>query len=840
MNDGYLNSYWTDQLDEAEYFANQMGENNAKILQSTLSFKNPFVIDVKGRDNNQIRYLGEGLDETSQKLIALDNQFDSTIKNIKSILSSLNLDSYFGEINSTGAYFGVNDSNGELKFYYTLDELIENVGINSDKTDKELKELVSNCNSYVQIAIELATNMDKIFMDSSNPYFEGTTDQIREAITLLEKYDGIIFKNIKDASESGLSNHYLPFSENQISNLVDLQQGGHANVNKINGSTTKNEISELIYLDSQIELITQKIKKLSDAIEQLPKIQIELDNQIDSEGNILDENLAKQINQIKLVFDNLNVGQITSVLETLKKFKISDNASSNLQKLANALLNFKSNLNNFSNESKEVLYLLESLVSQAENLKNFSKGLNNAFSEIKGNANSSNGNNKPKELTVEEKEEQRVKDIAKAYDDLSSNLQRYYALKNKELKGTLAKTNKLDERTELIELSSSVQNAVSGQGEYANATGKAAIAQAEFNKKLQEYAELSGENFKESIFSKLIKLSSAEGKTPEYYSQLEEIEEKIKTLLAFLPIDFTNTSEIQQLKEAQTEIEKLIKPLSGKQFNAVSIAQVEDLSTKISKLLSKNSAMPKALKEQLINLRQSLNGINNQVDLSKAIDEFKTLEAQIEKTGKTGISMGEKIKRKFKDLFAYAATDVSIQDGIQMAKQAYQYVAEIDKQIIELEKVTEASNSRVAQSFDNSTASAKELGSTISDVISATADWSRLGYNIDQSEKLAEVATIYKNVGDGIDMDSANESLISTLQGFQMEAEDAIEIVDKFNEVANNFPTSSSGIGIALQRSAASFNAANTDLSQSIALIVGSNSVLQDEEKVGVKYCQHA
>ena len=89
-------------------------------------------------------------------------------------------------------------------------------------------------------------------------------------------------------------------------------------------------------------------------------------------------------------------------------------------------------------------------------------------------------------------------------------------------------------------------------------------------------------------------------------------------------------------------------------------------------------------------------------------------------------------------------------------------------------------------------------------------------------------------------MDSANESLISTLQGFQMEAEDAIEIVDKFNEVANNFPTSSSGIGIALQRSAASFNAANTDLSQSIALIVGSNSVLQDEEKVGVKYCQHA
>lgn len=739
---------------------------------------------------------------------------------------------------------------------------IEDLKVDMTQLQTETNETENNAQELYVILDKIAKILSEI-SSSGGFKFEGLEQIIFSLSAIGEKIQIIHDKSentstlpLSEDKNSVLSSDNNPSStsvDSEVSDLSKLDNKLNETTDKVNNKTAAferegqtvtgvvdREVSDLVSLDGQIELIIQDIKKLSDAIEQLPKIQIELDNQIDSEGNILDENLVKQFDQIKLVFDNLNVGQITSVLETLKKFKISDKASSNLQKLANALLNFKSNLNNFSNESKEVLYLLESLVSQAENLKNFSKGLNNAFSEIKRNASSSNGNNKPKELTAEEKEEQRVKDIAKAYDDLSSNLQRYYALKNKELKGTLAKTNKLDERTELIELSSSVQNAVSGQGEYANATGKAAIAQAEFNKKLQEYAELSGENFKEGIFSKLIKLSSAEGKTPEYYSQLEEIEEKIKTLLAFLPIDFTNTSEIQQLKEAQTEIEKLIKPLSGKQFNAVSIAQVEDLSTKISKLLSKNSAMPKALKEQLINLRQSLNGINNQVDLSKAIDEFKTLEAQIEKTGKTGISMGDKIKRKFKDLFAYAATYVSIQDGIQMAKQAYQYVAEIDKQMIELEKVTEASNSRVAQSFDNSTASAKELGSTISDVISATADWSRLGYNIDQSEKLAEVATIYKNVGDGIDMDSANESLISTLQGFQMEAEDAIEIVDKFNEVANNFPTSSSGIGIALQRSAASFNAANTDLSQSIALIVGSNSVLQDEEKVGVKYCQRA
>ena len=51
------------------------------------------------------------------------------------------------------------------------------------------------------------------------------------------------------------------------------------------------------------------------------------------------------------------------------------------------------------------------------------------------------------------------------------------------------------------------------------------------------------------------------------------------------------------------------------------------------------------------------------------------------------------------------------------------------------------------------------------------------------SEELAKVALIYKNVGDGIDISTANESLISTLKGFNLEAKDAMHIIDVFNEV---------------------------------------------------------
>ena len=74
---------------------------------------------------------------------------------------------------------------------------------------------------------------------------------------------------------------------------------------------------------------------------------------------------------------------------------------------------------------------------------------------------------------------------------------------------------------------------------------------------------------------------------------------------------------------------------------------------------------------------------------------------------------------------------------------------------------------------------------------------------------------------------------MSTLRGYELEAKDALSIVDKINEVANTQPIDSGGLGEALQRSAASFRAANTSLSESIALITASNSVVQDPKRVG-------
>ncbi len=190
----------------------------------------------------------------------------------------------------------------------------------------------------------------------------------------------------------------------------------------------------------------------------------------------------------------------------------------------------------------------------------------------------------------------------------------------------------------------------------------------------------------------------------------------------------------------------------------------------------------------------------------------------------------------FKGIQSMVRIYLSPSDFIRYFRQGFDAVKEIDTAMTELKKVSDASPQAITAYFGDAVASAKELGSSVNEMIGATADWQRMGYNLPDSRELGEVAILYKNVGDGIDVDTANESLVSTMQGFQLQAKDAMSVIDAFNEVSNNYAISSAGIGEALKRSAAAFNAANTDLNQSIALITAGNEIVQSPEKVGTMW----
>ena len=294
--------------------------------------------------------------------------------------------------------------------------------------------------------------------------------------------------------------------------------------------------------------------------------------------------------------------------------------------------------------------------------------------------------------------------------------------------------------------------------------------------------------------------------------------------------------DIQNLDKYEKKIKDTIATVtnmsaSEKGYNFVSGQKELD---KIHKLLAENSKMSSEAKTKIKAYYREIESGNPTMSLDKIHAEImKIYNAEVE-ASRAGRSLKDIFQTsRLHQMVAQVAGMFSFYDLINLGRQFASTVTDINTQITELAKVSEQSSKQIYADFDSYADIAKEVRGTISDTISATADWSKNGYSIPDAKQLAEVSQLYKNVGDGINIDEANESLISTLKGFQLEADQAEHIVDVYNEVSNNEAISSAGIGDALQRSAASFNAANTSLEKSVSLVTATNSVLQNPEKVG-------
>ena len=81
------------------------------------------------------------------------------------------------------------------------------------------------------------------------------------------------------------------------------------------------------------------------------------------------------------------------------------------------------------------------------------------------------------------------------------------------------------------------------------------------------------------------------------------------------------------------------------------------------------------------------------------------------------------------------------------------------------------------------------------------------------------------------DIDSATDALISMSQAYQ--DFEKIDIVDKMNNIGNQYSISTDGIATALQDSASSLTTAGNSLDEAIALITAGNAIVQDPASVG-------
>lgn len=346
-----------------------------------------------------------------------------------------------------------------------------------------------------------------------------------------------------------------------------------------------------------------------------------------------------------------------------------------------------------------------------------------------------------------------------------------------------------------------------------------------------------------------------------FYGKLQEKDSKLKTLLDTVdkssdPVsaakewaqnnlnvspDKINSVKdaINQLhlayREATQEAKDFNKEVSReKSINKASM-EVANLKSTIHDYIAEHKKLEGTnVGKSLYELLEALNQSDAPEKIGELKKKYAELRAESKKLGlesKNLLDVFEKLFGQHLSTMITMAALHQMQNGLRVV---YQNVVEIDTAMTELRKVTNETDSAYAKFMENAADRAQRVGATMSDTITATADFARLGYSLEDASSISDAALIYKNVGDGIsDISAASESLISTMQAFNVEAKNSMKIVDEFNEAGNNFAISSAGVGEALQRSGAALASANNTMEQSIALATTMNRVVQNPEIVG-------
>lgn len=290
------------------------------------------------------------------------------------------------------------------------------------------------------------------------------------------------------------------------------------------------------------------------------------------------------------------------------------------------------------------------------------------------------------------------------------------------------------------------------------------------------------------------------------------------------------TNGVKRTQNALTEL--------GNQQKWIDSTNLQGLQGKLEDWLGKNTKNSdyrsgvKSLSDELNSYINS--GGTTEESVKRISSAFKELDVQATAAGAKGKSVGQTFKDAFSNVVSYFSAYNLINYGIQGLKSMAQEVLKVDTAMTELRKVTNETGKSYSEFQRNAAGKAKEIGATVSDYITSTADFARLGYDFKQSQSLAKVASIYNVVGDDVGgIDNATSHIISTMKAFNVQADDSISIVDKLNEVSNNYAISSGGIGEALARSASSLSTGRNDIDQSIAMITAANEIMQNPEKVG-------
>ena len=703
---------------------------------------------------------------------------------------------------------------------------LEPLNISLDLGFNKLKNL--DFTNNVKEIKDFVSSLNKLKISEQGSKFIGHTQNLSNSLTELQhslaKLTGETGLNQLTTLTTNINN--ANFDNASLSQTVENYEKLQNTIAKLTPSDSASGVNLKVNdetISSQLEKLLTQAKELLTTLEKIGTLNVNLNNSANVSTNGFSETqvselLSKATQQKRFIAQTYNTKSMKSNLESI---------TSKYSQLGENSVDF-SKLTSLTQKVEQATALTTKVKKETTNIiTTVEKGIDSVEKFNKVNDRMTNLLSHTKEL-----------------DDLNKEITNEFSKQNKELDKQLLK-----QQTQQQALQRQVEyqtKKVFGEG------GELSYNQTKLGNMTEQLTKVKIRSpIKEDVNSAndlLLKIEALQGKLSE-----------LSTTKIDNNFDFTDSKNIKKIEEfagkikeyhtVVTDINKIQREaslLSNQTSTKVATRQSEvnlnNLKSQLSDYLNKNTKLfqNEDFAKRAIELSDNILRVSPEslTESGKSVTELRRQVSDFKKdvagAGLEVDDFGKKLTKAFTNHIGQAIVLGGINLVRQSLREMVANVKELDNAMVELKKVTDETDSVYRSFLNNAVEKSEQLGVGLSNYVNATADFARLGYNLKDAQEMAESATVFMNVGDGIsDISTASEAIISAYKAFGSELTSSMEIVDKFNEVGNNFAISSVGVSEALKRSASALSMAGNSIDESIGLIVGGNAVVQDPEAVG-------
>ena len=242
----------------------------------------------------------------------------------------------------------------------------------------------------------------------------------------------------------------------------------------------------------------------------------------------------------------------------------------------------------------------------------------------------------------------------------------------------------------------------------------------------------------------------------------------------------------------------------------------------------------KQLKKQIQAIQNGKYNINvnvNSANVGQTSNQVHQLSRSANSANSAFGKLGSTISETFSTSRMTMTAFLAVMNEIRKAgKNAQQTILDLDKAITDLSVAMNGTREEAAEYVKTLNKQAIDLNVTTQTVTNASDAWLRQGKTIKETEMLIKDSLVLSKVGK-IESAEATDYLTSALNGYKLEAEDAISVIDKLTSVDAVSASESGGLALSMSRTASAADMAGLSMDKLIGYIATVKEVTRDSDQ---------